>query len=76
MNILPPDYLTAIQQAYPDSPILGFFVFALQFHIFMILYIIVNTLIMAGMLWGLLAMFRLLGITWFDGTTKGFIKRS
>ena len=76
MTILPPDYYTMVQQAYPDNPIWGFLVFALQFHIFMILYIIVNMLLTAGICWGLLIIFRILGIPWLDGTTKGFINRS
>ena len=75
MSILPPDYFSAVQQAYPGNEFVGFLIWAVQFQIFMIIYILVNVLLTAGLLWGLLIIFRILGIPWMDGTTKGLINR-
>ena len=76
MTILPTNYIEMIRQANPGNEIMGFIVFALQFQIFMVIYIIINILLTISMCWGMLVVFRILGIPWLDGTTKGFIKRS
>lgn len=73
--MLPPDYYSMVQKTYPGNQFIGFLIWALQFQILMIFYIIINVIFTATVLWGLLIIFRILGIPWLDGTIKGFINR-
>ena len=45
------------------------------FYISFAVYMLINALITATMIWSLLLICRLLGLPWIDGTTKGFIDR-
>jgi len=45
------------------------------FYLTLSIYMLINMVITATIIWILLLLYRLLGIPWFDGTTKGFINR-
>ena len=75
MSILPADYYTQFS-SLGLNPILSFLLFVVQFYIFLFIFIILNALLTACFCWSLLVIYRILGIPWIDGTTKGFINRS
>lgn len=70
--MMPPDYWSAL----PDHNFLTIVMFLLKFYITMFIFMALNIALMVSSVWALLIVFRLLGIPWLDGTTKGFINRS
>lgn len=67
-----PDYWSAL----PDHSFLAIIGFIFKFYLTMFIFMAMNILIMVTSVWGLLIVYRILGIPWIDGTTKGLINRS
>jgi hypothetical protein len=67
--ILPPDYLVQFK-SFKDIVM-----FLIQFHVLLIVYMVMNIAVLVAVSWSLLFVFRALGIPWVDGTTKGFLNR-
>ena len=67
--ILPPDYFLQLK-SFKDIVM-----FLIQFHLLLIVYMIMNIAVIVVFSWLLLFVFRALGIPWIDGTTKGFVNR-
>ena len=71
-----PDYYSHVAHLEGFELIINMIWFIITFYASMIVFIIMNALLTAAICWSLLFIFRLLGIPWLDGTTKGFINRS
>lgn len=69
---MPPDYLSYIQ----DPTIFDIMAFVVKFYLMMFVFMVLNVAFMVASIWALLIVFRILGIPWLDGTTKGFVNRS
>jgi hypothetical protein len=67
-----PDYIGQLQTVN----ILEIGDLVIKFYIVLIIYMFTNVVFMVGFVWNLLFICRLLGIPWFDGSTKGFINRT
>jgi len=70
--MMPPDYLSYMQ----DPTIFDIMAFVVKFYSMMFVFMVLNVAFMVSSIWALLIVFRVLGIPWLDGTTKGFINRS
>ena len=67
-----PNYIDSIQ---PEN-IFQVMLWIAKFYFMLGFWIFLNTVFMVGCIWALLVVFRVLGIPWLDGTTKGFVNRS
>ena len=54
------------------EPIFNGLWWVLFFYLQLSVYLMLNIFLTAGILWGLLLIFRLIGIPWIDGTRHGF----
>jgi len=67
-----PNYIDSIQ---PEN-IFQVMLWIVKFYFMLGFWIFLNTVFMVGFIWALLVVFRVMGIPWLDGTTKGFVNRS
>jgi hypothetical protein len=77
MNFFIPknDYLSTVSGLPVNGQFTNFILFVIQLYTTIIVITILNMLLLLIASWGLLLIFRMLGIPWVDGTTKGFIDR-
>ena len=76
MNFLHvPDYLSKYQHLTGFDAIIQFIWFTITLYSTMIIFLFLNALLTATLMWSMLLICRVLGIPWIDGTTKGFLNR-
>ena len=69
-----PDYLSQAPVGMLPG-LLHLLWFVVSFYVSMFVFLLMNTLLVAGVVWSLLITCRMLGIPWVDGTTSGFLNR-
>ena len=75
MSILPPDNYGLIQNLPIFEQILSFMFWLVKFYGIMFLCIVIQSMILIVPCWTLLVLCRLFGLTWIDGTKKGYLNR-
>jgi hypothetical protein len=67
-----PDYVSLVT----DQHLLYFIAWLVTFYLGIIIFILINVIFTCILLYSILIIFRILGIPWLDGTTRGVFRRT
>ena len=71
-----PDYVASYAHLGPLEFIVNMMVWVVCFYLSLLIVMLLQLVLLLVIVYGLLALHRLLGLPWVDGSTKGFVKRS